>query len=114
MHKIHALIAKEEGVEKSDTQKFRDVLLFFFDYFCERENLSVLTRIQSYFVILDDFFNQDRMEGTILSLLEKNANVSVRSLVLKNLEYFFGKIMLSYLIDYKESSDNQYNLELLL
>lgn len=35
-------------------------------------------------------------------------------IVLKNMEYFFGKILLSYLIDFKENSDNYHNLEKLL
>ena len=54
--------------ESSDTIKFRAVLLYYSNYFEQKENIDVLEKIMAYFVLMLDHWSRESVESKILSI----------------------------------------------
>ena len=64
--------------------KYRDILMFLFDYFYNIKQFEILFKIHSYFVMFNDYKQQDQMEISILKLLS-SINADENLIIVKNL-----------------------------
>ena len=91
----------------SPASMLHDVMIMFFDYFYQQENLVILELILPYFITFCDEYNCEQMQILILRLYEPNE----KSYVAKNLQFLVGKRLT--LLGYErrvEASDNLANV----
>ncbi len=94
--------------EADPPSMLHDVMLVFFDYFCQQNRPAILELILPYFVVFGDEYNNEQME--VLSW--RSCESDEKAYVSKNLEFQVGKRLT--LLSYEnriESSDNIENVK---